>query len=650
MEKLSVQERLNLAAKAKSKNRKKNKRVTSPGVAEPTPEIDKVDSHDAEGLQNNETEYKKTEEDSDDALREFYGKLLHMETDSLLELDSITLLRKLYPIIKEPELPSSENPSDSSLIKLIKEKDEKIEALTKEGESLSKKELVQSDKIKKLNKTIKELESDFGIKLDELQDVKTQVNVLENTNQSLMTSLKDTESQLDSLNKKYENLKKEYDDHMDNEYATKKAELKKLGEENTVLKEKLAAMVNNEAKLQKSFDTKYKALEEVSAEEVNRLEIRLEQLRIDLENATTTSNATGLKSSGPDFNSYEKLQSQYKSAVQELEERNKSFASIEYALTEQCESLKRDKAEAEGTIESLNNELSNLKESHSSFISQVAQLTKKNHELTNSLAKVQDELSNNQKKLEDLTDDYETLKKQHEIQKTQLERALSMKPTIPTEAQSKESENLKRDSNNNFNFLQEDPMTKWNLNHEGLDSIDPLDGEDIDNNSAASFSFEKDLDIPEEAADLELMKKGSTDLSLNLNSTQLRTNTGRDSHSYANNTNLQMVTKLGGEIRRLETELLSMKDAYNKLMEEKEEANEEISRLLESNEEVETLKVNNSKLSQQIEQLENKQSTLLQLLGEKSERVEELENDVADLKDLMRTQVQQIVQLQEQLG
>ncbi|CDO92197.1 unnamed protein product [Kluyveromyces dobzhanskii CBS 2104] len=664
MEKLSVQERLSLAAKAKSKSRKKNKKLTSPDVVEsPVDPVEQVIENDSATLDASEKirdatkgEQLETEEDAKGTsdIVEYFNDLLHADK-SVIDLDTATLLQRLYPILsKEPTEPLPKHihsSSDSSLIKLVKEKDETIESLLKEGEALSKKELQQSDVIRRLKKTVKELESDFRIKLDELQDSKTRTDVLESTNESLLASVKDLEIKFASVNKKYEALQNEYDEHMNTEYESKKTELKKALEENEGLRQELLRQYEEASLTQKTFDLKYKTLQETSKEEVERLELRLEQMRIDLENQfAKTSDSTN--SVTLDSDAYNKLLSQYKATQHELSESNKNWSSIEYALNEKCDSLKTENSKANQNIDCLTAELKELKETHNDMFSKINHLSHKNAELQAELDKASGDLLVTREKLSSVSEDYEILQKQHNIQKTQLEKALG-NPTYGNnsalEGNNGDLSQVVLDTSKSSRSSQEHPMTKWDLNHERLDPLDPLADEKLDE-LKEDFSFEKDLDIPYEAADLELLKRGSSELSLNMNSTSLRPNTARETQSSANNSNLQMVTRLGGEIRRLETELSSIREAYNKLTIEKEQSNEEISRLLETNEEVNVLKKDKETLSQELKALQSKQNTILELLGEKSERVEELENDVVDLKDMMRTQVQQMVALQEQLG
>ncbi len=110
-----------------------------------------------------------------------------------------------------------------------------------------------------------------------------------------------------------------------------------------------------------------------------------------------------------------------------------------------------------------------------------------------------------------------------------------------------------------------------------------------------------------------------------------------------------MMSKLSSHIRRLEVEVMTLKDEVNELNVQKQEASKEIIRLLNENEKVESYKTKLSTLEDQLKQLNNDYDATLQVLGEKTEKCSELEADVYDLKDLMRQQVQQMVEMQERL-
>lgn len=68
---------------------------------------------------------------------------------------------------------------------------------------------------------------------------------------------------------------------------------------------------------------------------------------------------------------------------------------------------------------------------------------------------------------------------------------------------------------------------------------------------------------------------------------------------------------------------------------------------MEENESLKKLELEKCSLSKEVENLQSKLETSLQLLGEKAERAEELENDVQDLKDMMKQQIQDMMDLRE---
>ncbi|ODV87365.1 hypothetical protein CANARDRAFT_5904 [[Candida] arabinofermentans NRRL YB-2248] len=122
---------------------------------------------------------------------------------------------------------------------------------------------------------------------------------------------------------------------------------------------------------------------------------------------------------------------------------------------------------------------------------------------------------------------------------------------------------------------------------------------------------------------------------------------GGASSSMNGGNNIQMMGKLSSHIRRLEVEVMTLKDEVNELNAQKQEASNEIIRLLKENEMVESYKAKITTLQEDFNTLNANYDTTLELLGEKSERCGELEADVDDLKDMMRQQVQQLVEMQE---
>ncbi|GME81450.1 unnamed protein product [Ambrosiozyma monospora] len=144
---------------------------------------------------------------------------------------------------------------------------------------------------------------------------------------------------------------------------------------------------------------------------------------------------------------------------------------------------------------------------------------------------------------------------------------------------------------------------------------------------------------------------GGNSFSYNRDETETRNSStiGGRPESVAGTANIQIVSKLSTHIRRLELEVLNLKDEISDLAKQKQEASSEIVKLLKENEKVDSLKSDLEGVKTQYDTLNKNYEATLQLLGEKSERCGELEADVDDLKDLLRQQVTQMVEMQEKI-
>lgn len=119
---------------------------------------------------------------------------------------------------------------------------------------------------------------------------------------------------------------------------------------------------------------------------------------------------------------------------------------------------------------------------------------------------------------------------------------------------------------------------------------------------------------------------------------------GANIPTSSHSNNIQLVNKMSSNIRRLEIELNTLKEEYNKVSEAKEEVEQELLESIKLNDEVKGLQEEIKHLQQVINSNENKEQTMLELIGEKSEQVEELKADIVDLKELLKLQVQQLVE------
>ncbi|KAL8682213.1 MAG: hypothetical protein Q9186_001751 [Xanthomendoza sp. 1 TL-2023] len=99
---------------------------------------------------------------------------------------------------------------------------------------------------------------------------------------------------------------------------------------------------------------------------------------------------------------------------------------------------------------------------------------------------------------------------------------------------------------------------------------------------------------------------------------------------------VQLVERMSAAVRRLESEKAAHKDELARLSTQRDEAREQILGLMKEAEEKRAADARAMKLEKEVEELNARYLTTLEMLGEKSEKVDELKADVADLKEMYR--------------
>ncbi|KAI4097359.1 MAG: hypothetical protein LQ344_000458 [Seirophora lacunosa] len=99
---------------------------------------------------------------------------------------------------------------------------------------------------------------------------------------------------------------------------------------------------------------------------------------------------------------------------------------------------------------------------------------------------------------------------------------------------------------------------------------------------------------------------------------------------------VQLVERMSAAVRRLESEKAAHKDELLRLSTQRDEAREQIVGLMKEAEEKRNADAKAQKLAKEVDELNARYLTTLEMLGEKSERVDELVADVADLKEMYR--------------
>lgn len=104
---------------------------------------------------------------------------------------------------------------------------------------------------------------------------------------------------------------------------------------------------------------------------------------------------------------------------------------------------------------------------------------------------------------------------------------------------------------------------------------------------------------------------------------------------------VQLVERMSAAVRRLESEKAAHRDELARLSAQRDEAREQTVGLMKEAEEKRAADARAKKLEKEVEELNARYLTTLEMLGEKSEKVDELQADVADVKEMYRELVDQ---------
>ncbi|CCC72199.1 hypothetical protein NCAS_0J02200 [Naumovozyma castellii] len=700
--KLSLEERLSLATK-KGKKKGKKSNLNSPSItATSSPQLNASEFVPTENNKSIEStispiqsslDLQQNTPHKDDATITEHAKPT-IETwlpNNYEELDVESLLNQLRPyltdIIKENEslkIQVNENSAqsppipDSSLFRLIKEKDDIINQLRTEGENLSKSDFRKSTELKSLKNEYTDLQTQLTAAKNDLEEKDIDLKNIKMANASLEKSLTESTVKISSLLKETDELA-----HLQSQLNEKDVKINELTEKLTSSTTSLNDTILNH---QSEIDS----LKKTNNDHILTLESTIEKLRIELENVNDEITSTNIlgnpirtntqDTTGHPRDQYEILQNQFKSSKENWE-------SIEFSLNSKITNLNSTLNDSKKDIVKLNKDLEQLRTEKTKLVKQLNNEREQNEELKEQIKNLNLKIDNLNNALHTRTEDYSLLQKKFNIQKSQLQNNIGTQEVpsnsgellIPKNKNYSISSKISSDSlmrNLQEEWLNSDipfggnPDNNSDLENDNLDNIDNsviLHTDDKEGSVSPTNSVEclndsitqesghnnKQLpvlelgEVPEEAADLESMfqRTPSSQIPLSLR----KTSTALLSNASNTQMNSQMMSRLGSEIRRIEGEYAALEETYTRLKKEKDNANDEILRLLEENEGVKSIKEENLKLKTQIESVNQKLETALQLLGEKTEAAEELQNDVEDLKEMLHQQVQQMVEMQQRL-
>lgn len=551
------------------------------------------------------------------------------------DISAIELLKVLKPHIEEAIKQSRQQPivdnSASSLVKVIKEKEEIIGQLRQEGENLSKTELKLSTNNKGLRKQVSDLK-------DEIATLQEEANEKAKVLEKVSAAEEDTKKELYDLRDRFEELKrKDNDSEMLKEKLIEREA--SLDQVQKLLDAKSDEFTLKKAEWQKETDL----LRSTTREQIIQLESNLEQLRLELESCKENSNLE-----------HEEAHWKEQCAVLrgELQDSRQNWTALEDALNNRLASLEEKLQETKKLVNVLTDELSTTVQAKKGLEVKLEELDVERQSTQHKLKKLEEENSAFGRELEEMMDEFKLLQKKYSIQKTHLERRIDSngdqeaKSFLPIE---EDDEQPMNSSNLEDEWILPSMISSIDHSDPPIELKDKLDNADYESIRSGTElekgGIELDInDIPNEASDLGSLSR----LGLSRQHSSSINVRNRSEAPASNQMSAQMVSKLASEIRRFEVEVSSLKSQCDRVQKEKNTANDELLRLMEENENLKKLESEKCSLSNEVETLQSKLETSLQLLGEKAERAEELENDVQDLKDMMKQQIQDMMNLREE--
>lgn len=655
---LTLQERLALAAKGKGKSRDANSPSSS---VPPSSQNSNVNSPTLGPVEVVSETVHPNNEISTNVSNEEYRRL--KDKISQLELENLQLNEKISHFSN-----SSVNVGNDELLKNLAAKDEAIKQLMKEGEALSIKELKLNESIKKLKLKNSELESSLldyrdksdnaTMKLGELEDFLWANNF--KTIQQLINKYTDLTNELEetkSMLSQEQSWQKKYTDQeriLNNELQKSKdlsVELNDLKVALEIVKQQHDLEIESKNSIIKDLKEEISASKQLNNEEINRLENKIELLRLEQE-SVIHRNSSENENKSVDFNEYTKLSENHHNLQQQYLSSQENWKLLESnllakidSLSSSLELLKKSKLKVSNDIKKLNSSLNEMSNKNKQLEEQL-ELSK------NEMQQLKLELEFKQNDFNDLREKSETFKSIYNSDKKNLElkiktlqetidimsRKNSLSPGASLPKLQVDEMHLEfgpKDYIHSSSQEMYEPLS-WDIK---LTDTPKVPGSHSYFEGSRRPSLNSITEVGEE--DLETAPYGD-DISTNSRQASF-------SQSFSNiqngssNRNIQMLNKISATSRRLEVEINTLKEENEQLILEKERIQQSLLDKYKLVEEVDELKGQIEVLTLDLEKKEVEHQTMLELIGEKTEQVEELKADVADLKDLCKLQVQQMV-------
>ncbi|ANZ76123.1 BA75_02473T0 [Komagataella pastoris] len=496
----------------------------------------------------------------------------------------------------------------NNLQKKLEAKEIQVKELLEEGMKLSSNEV-------SLLQTVKRLKQENNSLVNELNNV-SEIN----------RKLEIRSQRLDALEKEFikgEDLASKYD-QLKNEFQQKEKELRKLQVKETNLDNKLhnanqeiRELSEKNIHLQSSRDQALSELRECELllttskaeaelaikklkEEILSLEERIEVLRVANENSKQFEKSDNLEN-------YEQLQQEFSNSQENWKLIEDSYIHKISSLESDISSSKTKEQQSGKQVKALSLEIKELSRDNTRLINDIQVLSKEIGLLRKELDSKNTEIQALNETLENKVNTFD-LEKKRLIRKLEVKKSPSSEPgTLP-------------DSFSRERSLGDISTTSI------TSSLNPT-------NSSSHNSFQLGESSSRRISTTSIFDNNFT------NDSDART---IEESNLPTNHTMDMLTS---QLRSLELQISKLKTENKYLAEEKKELTQEIVKLMKLNENSKAYHHEIEILNQQLQDSKTEYEKALVLLGEKSELVEELRADVEDLKDICKQQVRDMVKL-----
>lgn len=571
---------------------------------------------------------------------------------------------------------ASQKSSSVDVEKKLAEKDVLIQQLMEEGQALSGKEIKLHEKVRamaaanaKLEQSLKDYASkneDALLRLEEvenlmkthkLKSVDQLLELLDTNNRKLAeTTSALEEEKAKNWEAKYKEQQRQHEGELQEKWNFQKeldeARLKlQMAEKQQSLEQKLKDDTISQLKEELG------RLKKESGSEISRLEAKVEALRLENEGFMKTlvneDTPTEAEAKHIAYSEYAKLSEAHKNLQQQYVSSQENWKLIELQLLNKAETilellnaLKKAKVKAQGEIRNLNGQVTVAKEELAQAIELRKEVEKSYGDLQFQLSVKEDDLKELAAKKDELQAIFNADRHNWEVQEQKLKENIEK---LEETVQELRELNLGASNVDSFAQLQSRKLRDLGL-HISINEDPQTPGlmPGLGQLSQPSFNnlFEANM-LAISLTDLDLFEAPEgpvPDDAL----TYWRNSADRSGiPSAQGGKNIQLLSKMSANIRRLEMELLALKEENEMLSAQKDEAQQEIVAQQEITAKLANLEEEIERLQKEIEQKLQREATLLDVIGEKSLLVDELRADVEDLKNICHQQVEQMIGMAE---